>query len=263
LEIIWDLGFGDWDLTMNRYSIGSILGVLILWEGAVKALQIPKFLLPAPTTILSYVVAKSSLLAVHTGMTFLEAGAGFIIGSAAAVGVAALFLWSKPLKQMFYPYAVILNSTPIVAIAAPIVIIFGSGMGSKVITAIICVFFPVLGPTFKALASAGSTEMKWMDSYYSSRWQKFRYLQFPFALPQVFASFKVAWTLSVIGAVVGEVFGAYRGLGYLIVDAIYIMDTPRVFASIIACSLLGLCFVGIITLVERRVIGWHVSTERR
>jgi ABC-type nitrate/sulfonate/bicarbonate transport system permease component len=67
----------------------------------------------------------------------------------------------------------------------------------------------------------------------------------------------------VIGAVVGEVFGAYRGLGYLIVDAIYIMDTPRVFASIIACSLLGLSFVGIIALVERRVIAWHVSTERR
>jgi len=248
---------------MNRYSIGSILGVLVLWEGAVKALQIPKFLLPAPTAILSYVVAKSSLLAVHTSMTLLEAGAGFVIGSATAIAVAALFLWSKPLKQMFYPYAVVLNSTPIVAIAAPIVIIFGSGMGSKVITAVICVFFPVLGPTFKALASAGATEMKWMDSYYSSGWQKFRYLHFPFALPQIFASFKVAWTLSVIGAVVGEVFGAYRGLGYLIVDAIYIMDTPRVFASIIACSLLGLSFVGILTLVERRVIGWHISTERR
>jgi NitT/TauT family transport system permease protein len=248
---------------MNRYSIGSILGILVLWEVAVRGLQIPRFLLPAPTTILTYIVAKSHLLAFHTAMTFLEAGAGFVIGSAAAIGSAVLFLWSRPLKQMFYPCAVILNSTPIVAIAAPIVIIFGSGMGSKVMTAIICVFFPVLGPTFKALASAGATEMKWMDSYASSRWQKFRHLQFPFALPQIFASFKVAWTLSVIGAVVGEVFGAYKGLGYLIVDAIYIMDTPRVFASIIACSLLGLSFVGMITLIERKVIGWHISAERR
>ena len=248
---------------MNRYSIGSVLGVLVLWEVAVRILQIPRFLLPAPTTILAYVVAKAPLLGIHTGMTLLEAGVGFMTGSAMAIGIAMLFLWFRPLKQMFYPYAVILNSTPIVAIAAPIVIIFGSGIGSKVITAVICVFFPVLGPTFKALASAGATELKWMDSYYSSRWQKFRYLQFPFALPQIFASFKVAWTLSVIGAVVGEVFGAYKGLGYLIVDAIYIMDTPRVFASIIACSLLGLSFVGIITLVERRVIAWHISTERR
>ncbi len=164
---------------------------------------------------------------------------------------------------MFYPYAVILNSTPIVAIAAPIVIIFGSGMGSKVITAMICVFFPVLGPTFKALASVGAKEMKWMDSYHSSRWQKFWYLQLPFALPQIFASFKVAWTLAVIGAVVGEVFGAYRGLGFLIVDAIYIMDTPRVFASIIACSLLGLLFVGVITWVEKKTIAWHISEARR
>jgi len=248
---------------MNRYSAGSIAGILILWEVVVRGLDIPKFLLPAPTTIASYIVARIELLALHSSMTLLEPGIGFLLGSLLAIVTAVLFLWSRPLKEMFYPYAVILNSTPIVAIAAPIVIIFGSGMGSKVITAIICVFFPVLGPTFKALASAGASEMKWMDSYYSSRWQKFWYLQFPFALPQIFASFKVAWTLAVIGAVVGEVFGAYRGLGFLIVDAIYIMDTPRVFASIIACSLLGLSFVGIITLVERRVVSWHISAARR
>jgi NitT/TauT family transport system permease protein len=248
---------------MNRYSIGSIVGILMLWELLVRFLEIPKFLLPAPTTIISYIIAKFQLLANHTLMTFLEAGIGFIIGSLSAIMAAILFLWFRPLKEMFYPYAVILNSTPIVAIAAPIVIIFGSGMGSKVVTAIICVFFPVLGPTFKALTSVGAAEMKWMDSYHSSRWQKFWYLQFPFALPQVFASFKVAWTLAVIGAVVGEVFGAYRGLGFLIVDAIYIMDTPRVFASIIACSLLGLFFVGVIALIEKRTIAWHISEERR
>lgn len=248
---------------MNRYSIGSIIGVLLLWELFVRWLEVPKFLLPAPSVILSYAMAKSKLLALHTLMTFIEAGIGFVIGASSAILTAILFLWSRPLKEMFYPYAVILNSTPIVAIAAPIVIIFGSGMWSKVITAIICVYFPVLGPTFKSLASVGAAELKWMDSYHSSRWQKIRYLQFPFALPQIFASFKVAWTLAVIGAVVGEVFGAYKGLGFLIVDAIYIMDTPRVFASIIACSLLGLSLVGGITLVERRMIAWHISAERR
>ncbi|OGP74866.1 MAG: hypothetical protein A2V86_18125 [Deltaproteobacteria bacterium RBG_16_49_23] len=248
---------------MNRYSIGSIVGILILWELLVRWLEIPRFLLPAPSTILSYIIAKSGLLALHSSMTLLEAGLGFIIGSFSAILAAIFFLWFRPLKEMFYPYAVILNSTPIVAIAAPIVIIFGSGMGSKVITAVICVFFPVLGPTFKSLASVGASEVKWMDSYHSSRWQKFWYLQFPFALPQIFASFKVAWTLAVIGAVVGEVFGAYKGLGFLIVDAIYIMDTPRVFAGIIACSLLGLSFVGVIALIEKRVIAWHISSERR
>jgi len=248
---------------MNRYSIASIISILLLWEFLVRWLDIPKFLLPAPSTILSYIIAKHRLLALHTSMTFLEAGMGFVIGSFSAILTAVFFLWFRPLKEMFYPYAVILNSTPIVAIAAPIVIIFGSGMWSKVITAIICVFFPVLGPTFKSLASVGASEMKWMDSYHSSRWQKFRHLQFPFALPQIFASFKVAWTLAVIGAVVGEVFGAYKGLGFLIVDAIYIMDTPRVFASIIACSLLGLSFVGVITLIEKRAIAWHISAERR
>jgi len=248
---------------MNRYSIGSIVGILLLWELVVRGLEIPKYLLPTPTVITSYMIAKFQLLASHTLMTLLEAGVGFVVGSLSAIVTAVLFLWFRPLKEMFYPYAVILNSTPIVAIAAPIVIIFGSGMSSKVVTAVICVFFPVLGPTFNSFASVASTEMKWMDSCHSSRWQKFRYLQFPFALPQIFASFKVAWTLAVIGAVVGEVFGAYRGLGFLIVDAIYIMDTPRVFASMIACSLLGLFFVGIITLIEKRTMAWHISEERR
>lgn len=73
----------------------------------------------------------------------------------------------------------------------------------------------------------------------------------------------MAWTLAVIGAVVGEVFGAYRGLGFLIVNAIYIMDTPRVFASIIACSLLGLSFVGVITVLEKKRLAWHISEERK
>jgi len=131
---------------MNRYSIGSIIGILLLWELLVRWLEIPKFLLPTPSTILAYAIVKSKLLASHTLMTFLEAGIGFIIGSISAILTAVFFLWLRPLKEMFYPYAVILNSTPIVAIAAPIVIIFGSGMWSKVITAVICVFFPVLGP---------------------------------------------------------------------------------------------------------------------
>jgi len=113
---------------MNRYSIASIVGILVLWELLVRGLHIPKFLLPAPTTIVSYVYAKSHLLALHTAMTFIEAGLGFLIGSFLAIAMAVFFLWSRPLKEMFYPYAVILNSTPIVAIAAPIVIIFGSGM---------------------------------------------------------------------------------------------------------------------------------------
>ena len=113
---------------MNRYSIGSIIGILLLWEVLVRVLEIPKFLLPAPTTIISYIIAKSQLLAFHTIMTLLEAGFGFVIGSFAAILTAIIFLWFRPLKETFYLYAVILNSTPIVAIAAPIVIIFGSGM---------------------------------------------------------------------------------------------------------------------------------------
>ncbi len=117
---------------MNRYSIGSIIGILVLWELVVKWLEIPKFLLPAPTTIISYVITKFRLLANHTAITLLEAGVGFLIGSLSAILTSIFFLWFRPLKEMFYPYAVILNSTPIVAIAAPIVIIFGSGMWSKV-----------------------------------------------------------------------------------------------------------------------------------
>jgi len=136
---------------MNRYSIGSIIGILLLWELLVRWLEIPKFLLPTPSAIISYIIAKFSLLANHTLMTFLEAGAGFIIGSLTAIVTAIVFLWFRPLKEMFYPYAVILNSTPIVAIAAPIVIIFGSGMGSKVVTAITVSFFLFWGQPLKPL----------------------------------------------------------------------------------------------------------------
>ena len=169
---------------MNRYSIGSIVGILLLWELLVRGLEIPKYLLPTPTIIASYIIARFQLLASHTSMTLLEAGVGFIVGSLSAIVAAVLFLWFRPLKEMFYPYAVILNSTPIVAIAAPIVIIFGSGMSSKVVTAVICVFFPVLGPTFKALASVGAAEMKWMDSYHSPDGKHFGISNYPSPFPR-------------------------------------------------------------------------------
>src|SRR4030042_6387404 len=101
---------------MNRYSIGSILGILLLWELLVRWLEIPKFLLPTPSTIISYIIAKFQLLASHTLMTFLEAGIGFIVGSFSAILTAILFLWSRPLKETFYPFAVLLHTTPSVDI---------------------------------------------------------------------------------------------------------------------------------------------------
>ena len=100
---------------MNRYSVASIIGIILLWELLVRWLEIPKFLLPAPTAILSYAISKSRLLAFHTSMTLLEAGIGFILGSFFGILTAVFFLWFRPLKEMFYPYAIILNSTPIVA----------------------------------------------------------------------------------------------------------------------------------------------------
>jgi NitT/TauT family transport system permease protein len=99
---------------MNRYSVGSILGILLLWELLVRWLEIPKFLLPTPSVIISYIIGKFQLLASHTLMTFFEACIGFLVGSLSAIITAILFLWYRPLKEMFYPYAVILNSTPIV-----------------------------------------------------------------------------------------------------------------------------------------------------
>jgi len=88
---------------MNRYSVGSIVGILLLWELVVRGLEIPKYLLPTPTAITSYIIAKFQLLASHTLMTLLEASVGFVVGSLSAIVTAVLFLWFRPLKEMFYP----------------------------------------------------------------------------------------------------------------------------------------------------------------
>jgi NitT/TauT family transport system permease protein len=161
------------------------------------------------------------------------------------------------LERIVSPYIVASQSVPVVAIAPLLVIWLGPGMISKVLICALTVFFPILVNTVVGLRSTPSDLRDLMRSLQATRWQTFRYLEMPAALPVLLGGLRIGATLSVIGAVVGEFIGADRGLGFLINRARGSYDTPLVFVAVLALALMALSMYGLVVLLEKRTIKWR------
>lgn len=232
------------------------LGVLAAWEVVVRALEVPAYILPSPMAIAGEVVAKGPVLSADLGWTMLEALLGFLVGSSAAFLAATIFVHVPLAERAVFPWAVVLQTVPIVAIAPLLTIWFGFALMPKiVISAIIC-FFPVLVNTTRGLRSVSREAFELMSVLSARRSSVFWCLRLPSSLPYVFTGLRVAATLSVIGAIVAEFTGSDRGIGYVIVQASYRIDTKLMFAGITLSSLGGILFFNLIGLVERIVISW-------
>lgn len=243
----------------GNYAIPIIftLLMLFLWEIVVIIFDIPKYLLPAPRNIALRLRIDVWLFLEHTIITLFEALAGFIIASMAGIFVAILMASSSLLERIIYPYAVVAKVIPIVAIAPLLMFWFGFGLFPKIIVAALISFFPIVVNTVKGLKSADTQLRRLMKSLSASPFQTFVKVQLPFSLPYIFAAFRIAITLSVVGAIVGELVGADRGLGYLIMIAQAYLDAELMFASVIMSSVLGIILFLVVGWVERRVLKWH------
>ena len=236
------------------------LAVIGLWELIVRVAHVPNYLLPAPSLIFMEIVKTILPLLKDTAVTMLESVLGFIVGSGLAVGVSVIFTHSKLMERSFYPYAIALKTIPIIAIAPLLILWFGNGIPAKVVMAALICFFPVIVNTTKGLQSVSPAALDLFHSMSANNWQILWKLRFPMALPYIFSALKISATLAVIGAIVGEMSGANVGLGYAILMASYQIDTNMLFAAIVLASLGGIGFFGLIALIEKRALYWHVST---
>ena len=193
----------------------------------------------------------------HTGITLWESFAGFVFAFFIGVGVSIIFVHSRATERLAYPYIVALKAVPLVAIAPLLVIWFGNGLTSKIIMSALICFFPIVVSTSIGSKDVSPAALDLMHSLSASRWQILTKLRFPSSAPHVFASLKVASTLSIIGSIVAEMAGADRGLGYLIMMSNNRLDTPAMFAAILLSALAGISFFGILSMIERRVLSWH------
>jgi NitT/TauT family transport system permease protein len=189
---------------------------------------------------------------------------GFLLGSGAALLCAMLFLRLPRLVEDFlFRIIVTLNSTPFVALASLAVVWFGLGITSKIIIAAMYTFFAVLYTTHKEFVSVEIIREQLMDVYNASWWQRIFLLKIPTALPIIFVSMKGGVMAAVNGAIVGELFGAFEGLGYMILDSRYVGNTVRVFLAAVCCTAIGWLLLGVVTLAERLLLPWHVSMAER
>lgn len=254
-------------LVRSRPQIVLIPAVFVLfvglWEWVVRQWDVPAFIAPAPSAVARSLVAgiRSGVYLDHAWVTLGEALAGFAIAAVAGIAIGAGIAQFRIVERTVYPYLVALQTLPKIAIAPLIIVWAGFGLSSKVIIAALVSFFPVLVNVIVGLKTIDQAKLELMHSLRASRWQIFRLVTFPNALPFVFAGLDIAVVFSVLGAIVGEFVGAQRGLGNLILQFNVTLDIAGVFAVLILLAVLGIALHLAMQAVERRVIFWAQPEE--
>lgn len=239
-----------------------------LWQWYVVAYQVPRYILPAPTEVAATMVGDwpilSAALAVTLTITFAALAAALVGG----VALAILFIQSRWLELAFYPYAVVLQVTPIVAIAPLIIIYAPSTESVLLICAFIVAFFPILSNMTQGLKSTDHNLLNLFELYGASRWQSLLHLRIPSALPYFATGLRIGGGLALIGSVVAEFAagsaGAQSGLAFRILEAGRRLNVPRLFAALILITLTGLTIFALTSLVSHLLLRrWHESAIRR
>jgi NitT/TauT family transport system permease protein len=236
--------------------------LVLLWHLGVVLFDIKPFLLPGPLRVARAIADHFPALLYATGLTGLGALSGFLLSFAAGFLIALLFSQSQIIARSLYPYAIFLQTVPVVAIAPLIILWIGHGFQGVVAVSFIISLFPIIANTTSGLTSIDPNLLDLFAMNNASRWQVVRKLRIPNAVPAMFTGAKISSGLSVIGAIVGEFFAGYGtddfGLGYLIILTNGQAKTDYLFACILFCTLLGLAvFTSISLLSNFLLVRWH------
>ncbi len=237
----------------------GLIAILTLWQAVVALGQYPEFVLPAPAAVAAKFVTalQDGLLWPHLRVTLIETLLGFALGFTTAVAIG-YWLAKNPVAERFVaPWLVAMQAVPVVAVAPLLVIWFGFGITSKVLVCALIVFFPVLVNTIVGVRSVDREWQDLMTVLRATRWQRFRMVEAPAALPVLFGGIKLGVTLAVVGAVVGEFVGAREGLGALINITRAHYDTPLLFVALLTLAAMALALYGAAWLLERHLVRWR------
>jgi putative hydroxymethylpyrimidine transport system permease protein len=243
----------------RAYGLAALfsLALLGIWELWVWAFHVPAYLLPSPSGIA--IALKNDwgpYLAPAMWVSLREVLLGFLIAAVAGIGLAVVLHLFGPLRRAVYPILIGSQTIPIVVLAPILVILLGYGIMPKlVIVALIC-FFPIVVNGVDGLRLVDDDFIRMMRTLDATRWQIFRKVEFPGALPSIFSGMRIAATFAAIGAVFGEWSGASAGLGYVIQQATPNLQTARIFAAILILTLIAMALFGLVSLLERLLVPW-------
>ncbi|MCC8978793.1 ABC transporter permease [Bradyrhizobium acaciae] len=251
------------DLVRFLLPLAVFAAGLVLWEAIVRAYDIQPYVLPSPLLVLKTLVADWPILSQSLGVTLLTTLEGFVAAAVGGVVLALLFNQSKWLEYSLFPYAVVLQVTPVIAIA-PLLLIYLQQQTAVIVCAWIVAFFPVLSNTTLGLNSVDRNLAGLFQLYGASKLQALLFLKLPAALPYILGGLRIAGGLSLIGAVVAEIAagsaGAGSGLAFRIAESGYRLNIPRMFAALLLLSLAGIVIYGLLALVSHLLLRrWHES----
>ena len=234
----------------------TIIILLLVWEICCRLFKVPNYLIPAPSEVAARFNEKRGLFLGHAWVTMYETVAGFAMAVVVGVIAAALIVIVPAVRDVIMPVLLIAQLVPKVAVAPILLIWFGYDLLPKVVIAFLVAFFPIVVNTASGLAAVERELLELSRSLEATRWQTFWKFRIPTALPELFSGMKIAITLAVIGAVIGEFVGGNKGLGYLILIANQELDTPLAFAALFILSLGGIILYWAIELAEKVCIPW-------
>jgi len=234
----------------------TLIALVAIWELACRVFDIAPYLLPSPSAIASRMIEKPMLFWGHGWYTLYETFAGFILAVIVGLIAAAVIVVIPSVRDVLMPILLIAQLVPKVAIAPILLVWFGYGIMPKIVIAFLVAFFPIVVNMANGLVSVEKELLDLGRSLEASRWQVFWKFRMPAALPELFSGMKIAITLAVIGAIIGEFVGGDQGLGYLIIIANQELDTPLAFAALVVISLGGIILYALIEVLERIAIPW-------
>ncbi|MFL6798343.1 MAG: ABC transporter permease [Xanthobacteraceae bacterium] len=250
-------------LSRIAYPVAGLALIVVLWALGCWLAEIPTAVLPSPDKVLRAIINRRDLLVSEGWITLKETLYGFLLALALGLPLAIAVANSRPLNLMFYPLLVALQSVPKVALAPIILVWLGTGLESKLAIVWLVAFFPIIVDTAAGLRATPPELLELARSLSATPRQIFLKVQFPAALPFIITGSKVAITLAVIGAVIGEFIGSSEGLGFLLLSATSQIDTALAFAALFALSFLGILVYLLVELAEHLMAPWLPPVAER
>jgi NitT/TauT family transport system permease protein len=237
--------------------IAAVIVFLLIWWQAVEIFDIKPFIAPSPMAVAEVLYTRFDMLMANLLPTAIESVSGFLLGNFAAISLATAFVYRKTMEEALFPIAVMVNTIPVVAKAPILVLIMGNGVSPKIAIAALVCFFPTLVNSVRGLEAVNPQALELMRVLSASRSEVFFKLRVYAALPYLFSALRIAASMSVIGAVVGEWIGATQGIGAMIIQATYNFDSPLLYAAITMSACLSGSFFMVIVVLERMIIRWQ------
>lgn len=248
----------------NAAPVLFFASILVIWQGAVAIFAIPSFLLPSPTAILEagLAVAPETWLA-HIVATLRVTLIGYVISIAISIPLAIAVALSPIMSRTIYPLLVVVQSTPVVAVAPIIIVALGAGDVPRVVITCLIAFFPLVVSTATGLLATPGELVELSRSLKAPRLREVTQIRLMFAIPYIFSALKISITLAVIGAVVAEFVAAENGLGYFILYSTSFFKVPQAFAALIVLVAISLALFRLVTLSQRLLFPWSLPKDTR